>query len=127
MRTIEQIYHIRSTLEKVWNALVKQDEIENWGAGPAIMSSEEDFEFKLWGGDVYGKNLQVVKYKKLVQEWFEVESDHPTRVVFDLRYKDGVTTVRLTHSNVEEKRVKSLSDGWKRYYLGPMKEYLESN
>lgn len=38
---------------------------------------------------------------------------------------DKTTKVELLHENVNDKDEKSLSAGWKKFYLTPMKNYLE--
>jgi len=125
MKTIQQEYQINAPLEKVWKALVDSKVIEKWGAGPAKMSDEVGFEFELWGGDIHGKNIELVKNKKLVQEWYSGNWPTPSRATFTLSPKDGGTMVTLTHENVPDEEEKDIADGWKRYYLGQIKELLE--
>ena len=66
--TINQEYVIDSPAAEVWNALTNTDYIEKWGGGPIKMDDKVGSEFSLWGGDIHGKNIEVVENKKLVQE-----------------------------------------------------------
>jgi activator of HSP90 ATPase len=125
MKSFTQTYTINAPLEKVWKALIDPEEIDFWGGGPAVMDEEEGTEFKLWDGDIYGKNLEVKKEARLVQEWSQDNWNEPSRVTFELSEKDGKTQVELTHDNVPDEDFKEIEDGWKRYYLGPLKEYVE--
>ena len=71
MKRIEKRYSIRAPAEKVWSALVDTALIERWGAGPGVVMDEKPgTAFKLWGGDIHGRNLEVDRWKKLVQEWY---------------------------------------------------------
>lgn len=89
------------------------------------MDDQVGTEFSLWGGDIVGKNIEVAPPKKLVQNWQDKNWPAPSKVTFTLQEKDGITTVDLLHENVPEKRYQSVDQGWRRYYLGPMKKLLE--
>lgn len=125
MKTIKQTYLIKATPKEVWRALVDPDHIELWGAGKAKMKDEVGYHFELWSGDIFGKNLEVVPNKKLVQEWGYSDWDKPSKVTFSLSSVDGDTQVELLHEDVPDKEASSIEDGWKKYYLGEIKKYLE--
>ena len=63
MKTIKQTYQVDAPIASVWKALVDPEYIEGWGGGPAKISDKVGTSFKLWGGDIYGKNLEVVSEK----------------------------------------------------------------
>src|SRR5579871_4873868 len=119
MKSVNQIYEIKAPVKKVWQALVDPKIIEQWGGGPAVMSEEVGFNWSLWGGDIFGKNLEVEPNKKLVQEWSDSKKwKKPSLCVFNLHEKDGITKVTLTHSNIPDEAVADIEEGWKDYYLG---------
>lgn len=126
MKTIRQIYTIAALAERVWEALVDPRIIAKWGGGPAKMNVKRGAAFSLWGGDIHGKNLKVVSKKLLKQEWISKDNDTPGTVTFTLKESKGVTTVTLVHEGISDKSYNDLSDGWKNYYLGPLKSLLES-
>lgn len=125
MKTIRQTNHINAPVEKVWQALVDPKEIDHWGAGPAVMDESIGTEFSLWGGDVHGKNIEVEKNKKLVQEWYGGNWDEPSIATFSLSEKEGLTTLDFVQTNVPDAEFESIDQGWKDYYLDPLKAYLE--
>ena len=125
MKAIRQTYHIKASIEEVWKALTDTKYIDGWGGGPAKMSDKVGFQFSLWGGDIYGKNIEVIANKKLVQEWFGGKWDGPSIATFVLSSKNDQTTIEFTHIDVPESEYKDIEQGWKDYYLGPLKEYLE--
>jgi len=124
-KIIKQEYLIKAPIEKVWQALTEPKEIDMWGGGPAKMKAEENYEFSLWDGDIHGKNIKVAKGKTLKQEWYSGKWQKPSIVTFDLSEKSGKTTVKLVHTDVPEDEKKSISDGWKDFYMGPLKKLLE--
>lgn len=125
MKTFTKTFTTNAAPEKVWQALVDPQIIDEWGAGSAKMSDQENFEFELWGGDIYGKNLLVSKNKLLVQEWTAGDWDTPSKVTFSLKEFNGKTKIELIHEHIPDKEYSEIADGWNRYFLGPMIEYLE--
>lgn len=125
MKIIRQRYTILAPQEKVWDALVNPETIKRWGGGPVMMSDKAGFEFSLWGGDVYGKNLEVEIGKRLVQEWYGGEWEYPSIVTFSLSNDGHCTEVILEHRDVPENEIKDINEGWRDYYLGPIKDMLE--
>jgi activator of HSP90 ATPase len=125
MKTIVQDYHINAHIEKVWEALVNVQEINGWGGGPAKMDDKTGTKFSLWGGDIYGTNIEVEVFKKLVQEWYGGKWEEPSIVTFKLEKKGDSTKLILVQENVPDNEYEDIDQGWKDYYLGPLKSYVE--
>ena len=125
MKTIKQEYIIDAPVEKVWRAFIDHEEINEWGGGPAKMDDKVGSAFSLWGGDIHGTNVRVEENRVLEQDWYGGEWSEPSRVKFILSEVNGKTKVELIQQNVPDKEIDNIDDGWRRYYLGPMKEYLE--
>lgn len=125
MKAIKQTYLINAPVADVWKALVDPQIIDKWGGGPAQMTDKVGFEFKLWGGDIHGKNLEVEPSKKLVQDWVSGDWKNPSKVTFILNSEADKTVLELLHENVPDEEEKSIDQGWKDYYLGPLKKLLE--
>ena len=126
MKTIRQTYIINSSIEEVWKALVNPEYIEKWGGGPAEMNDKAGTEFKLWDGDIHGKNIEIEPLKKLKQEWFGGNWSQPSTTTFTLKKKADKVRIDLLQINVPDNEVKNIDDGWKEYYLGPLKQFLEN-
>ena len=129
MKTIKQTYIIKASVDKVWEALVDARIIEGWGAGPAKMDDKVGTKFSLWGKSIWGKNLEVVQNRKLVQDWYSDEEkkwEKPSKVTFALHEEKDSTRLELVHEDIPDENFKDIADGWKDYYLGPLKDYLEA-
>lgn len=122
---IKQTYTINAPIEKVWEAIVSPKIIDKWGAGPAKMDDKPGSEFTLWGGDIWGKNLEVVKGEKLIQEWFGGDWDKPSKLTIVLKGNSNSTQVDLVHEGVPKDEETDFADGWKTYYFGEIKKLLE--
>lgn len=125
MPVIEQQYEMNATPEEVFEALVNPEIIQLWSCDEAKMSADVGGDFTLWGGQMFGKNLEVVKNKRLVQEWCYDQWEAPSKVTFTLKAKGKRTIVELVHEDVPEKSMKSIDEGWDSYYLGAMKEMFD--
>ena len=125
MKTIKKSYEIAVNKNQVWEALVDPEIIDKWGGGPAIMGSKIGFHFMLWGGDIYGKNIEVENENKLVQEWFSGNWQKPSIVTFTLKNDDKGTILELEQVNVPEDDASDIDQGWDEYYINPMKKFLE--
>ena len=127
MPSITQKYEMDAKPEEVWDALVNSETIEIWSKDESKMTDDVGASWMLWGGQMFGKNLEVVKNKKLVQSWCyeEWDKDKPSKVTITLKPKGKKTIVELLHEDVPEKSVKSITEGWNTYYLGAIKEMFE--
>lgn len=125
MKTIHQTYTIKSPIGTVWQALVDPKIIDKWGGGSADMNDQTGTKFSLWDGEIYGTNTKIVEQKELEQDWFGGKWDAPSKVKLTLSEKEGVTTINLDQSEIPDKEADDIADGWKLYYLGPLKKLLE--
>lgn len=111
--------------EEVFAALTNPFQIEIWSGYPADMKAEIGYVFSLWEGDITGVNLEVVPNRRLVQEWFFGEQDEQSLVVINLKKEGGKTLLELKHSHIPDEVYEEITEGWREYYLGSMKEMLE--
>ena len=129
MKTIKQTYFIKSSVSNVWQALTDPKQIDGWGGGPAKMDDKTGTKFSLWGGSIWGVNTKVLPEKKLVQDWYSDMNnkkwESPSIVTFKLKEEKGGVNLTLLHENVPDADAKDIDLGWKNYYLGPLKDYLE--
>ncbi len=99
------------------------------GGNDAKMSLKEGAKFSAHGGYCFGKNLQLLKNKLIVQswrgsDWGKDELDSTFILSFDQIKNDALLT--MVHANVPDAESKSIADGWKEFYWKPWKEYLKT-
>src|SRR5262245_54357424 len=123
MKAIKQSYLINASPKKVFEALTKPALIKKWSGAPATMSARKGAKFSIWGGDMFGTNLEVVKDKKLVQEW--CTKSFSSKVSFTLKAKGKQTEVALLHEGVPAKVRKNYEEGWEQYYLGSIRNMFD--
>jgi len=125
VKKIEQTYEIKAPVVKVWQALTDPRVIDEWGGGPAKMDAKGGSKFSLWGGDIHGTNTKIAENELLSQDWFGGKWDQPSKLSFHLRQKGNITEVKLVQTDVPDEDAVDIAQGWKDYYLGPLKDLLE--
>ena len=126
MMVIRQSYVIHAPVAKVWQALTDPKVIAAWGAGPANMRPTVGYKFKLWGGDIWGKNTEIKKNKRLAQEWYTDKWKHPSLVTITLNWENGRTYVDMLQEEVPDDERDKINKGWKEFYFGPLIRLVES-
>ncbi len=116
---------ITADREEVFTALTNPFQIEIWSGHPADMKAEAGYEFSLWDGDITGMNLEVVPNRKLVQEWYFGEQKEASIVKIELKQNGAETFVQLQHTNIPDEVYDEITEGWREYYFGSVKEMLE--
>lgn len=129
-KTIKQKTILPAEPSAVYKALMSSTEHSAFTGAEAKIKDKVGTSFSAHGGYIIGKNLKLVKGKKIVQSWKAAESNWPeghlSQVTFELKKKGKGTEIIFTHSNVPSANVKSLGNGWKKYYWNPMKEYFKN-
>lgn len=88
----------------------------------------EGAEFSAWEDAIKGRNIQLDPGKKIVQEWFAVNSrwpeGHKSVLTWTFEEKDGGVTVHLKHESVPVEDEENVLHGWNEYYFEGMKQFF---
>jgi activator of HSP90 ATPase len=125
MNQIRNTFFIHANRDEIFNALTNPLAIELWTGYPAEMEPIPGKEFSLWEGDITGKNLEIIPGKKIVQEWYFNDPQNISIVTIELEDEKKGTRINLLHSNVPEIAFDNMVYGWKEYFFGALKKYLE--
>jgi len=116
---------MKCTGQELFNALTQRDMIQIFTGSEAKMaeSAEKGGEFKLLGGSIAGKYLELVPFTKIVQEWRlkSWPSGHVSKVEIQIKQTKEDTKITLTQTGVPVKEVQTTRMGWQRYYFEAMK------
>ncbi len=128
-RTIRQKVFIRTTPHEIYELLMDTKKHCELEGGKCTISRKVGGKISISDGYITGKNLELVKDKKIVQLWRAVEDcwpeDHYSTVTFTLtKIKEG-TGLAFTQTGVPVDCGDRFDSGWKEYYWEPMKEMLE--
>ena len=123
MRDFKKYYKINTEAEILFSALTNAATIQLWTGEPAVMEPVEGTEFSLWEDSIVGKNLTIIPGKKLVQEWYFGETEHPSIVTILLHEEKNHTSVELRHTNIPDEIYDNITQGWNENYFGALIDF----
>lgn len=85
MKTFKKTFRINAEPSDIYSALTNPFTIEIWSGYPAIISEEPESEFSLREGDITGRNLEFIKYRKIIQEWYFGEQTDKSIVTISIQ------------------------------------------
>jgi activator of HSP90 ATPase len=91
------------------------------------MSEKPGSEFSLWDDDITGKNLEFIKDKKVVQEWYFGEQPEKSIVTITIQPDRGDSQVTVEHTNIPDKDFADIAEGWREYYIGAIINFFNPN
>lgn len=113
--------------EKLYKAWLSSKEHAAFTGGGAKVSDKVGGKFTAWDGYILGKNLELKANKKIVQSWrtSEFPEDAPDSTLeISFEEKNGQTKLNLHHYDLQKGDAKKYRDGWRDYYIEPMKHYF---
>lgn len=128
MKTITQKTLIPSARpEEVYDAIVTAKTHAAFTGAAATGPARVGAKFTAWDGYIMGVHRELVKGKKIVQDWQTTEwpSGMPaSRVEFTFKAAKSGTEIRMVHTNVPANQAAGYRQGWIDYYWTPLKAYF---
>jgi uncharacterized protein YndB with AHSA1/START domain len=125
MKNIRKIVHIRASMEEVFTAMTNPLSIELWSGYPAEMEASPGTAFSMFDGDITGTLLAIEPPSRIEQQWDFGEHPAPSVARIELSEEGNKTRIELNHSNVPDDAFDNINTGWKEYFFGALKSYLE--
>ncbi len=125
MKDFRKTIHIKASREEVFNAITNPLTIELWSGYPASIEPVAGTGFSIFEGDITGKVLSVEAPSMIEQEWYFDDQPASSVVRLELSRESGKTRIDLHHTNIPDEAYENITTGWKEYYLGALKSYLE--
>jgi len=128
--TIRQTVTIGAKPEDVYDVLIDSKKHTKLTGSSASISDKVGGRFTAWDGYIFGKNLELVRGKRIVQEWSTTEWPKgypPSRLEIILTPKADGTQLKMIHSKVPAEQRDDYAEGWKSYYWDPLVAYFKEN
>ena len=125
--SLRQEVDLKATPQRIYQALLSSKDFAAYTGAPAEIDPKAGGAFSLFGGQVVGRNIELIPNQRIVQAW-RVVADFPdgvyTLVKFELKPRDSQTSVILDQTGFAEGDFDHLSAGWHSHYWEPLKIFL---
>jgi activator of HSP90 ATPase len=127
MKTFKNKFRINAEASDIYSAFTNPFTIELWSGYPAIMSTEPGSEFSLWEGDITGKNIDFIKDRKIVQEWYFGDQPEKSVVTILIRPEGENSEVTVEQTNIPDDEFAQITEGWREFYIGAIIGFFNPN
>lgn len=126
MKTIKQVVYFDATPHEVFELLMDSKKHSAFTGSKAKISREVNGKFEAYDPYIEGKNLEIVKDKKIVQSWrgTDWKKAQTSKAEFRFEKKGDGCKMTFTQTGVPEEHYAGIKQGWVDYYWKPMKEYI---
>ena len=125
-KLLRQTVTFKASPHEVYEALMDSRKHARFSQGAAKISRKVGGAISAYDGYITGSNLELVSDQKIVQAWHGSDwpDGHMSKVTFRLMPVPAGTRLSFTHSNVPDKEVENIQQGWIDNYWVPMKAML---
>jgi len=127
MKTFHKTFKINAEPSDIYSALTNPYTIEIWSGYPAVMSEEPGSEFSFWEGDITGRNIEFIKNKKVVQEWYFGDQEEKSIATVMIRQEGDNSLVSVEHTNIPDDDFNDIAEGWREYIIGAIIDFFNPN
>lgn len=117
---------INAPISLVFKSWLNSDGHSKMTGGKADASKDVGASFSAWDGYIWGKNLEIEPYKRILQSWRTSEfSDDEEDSILELLFSEteSGTEITLIHSRLPA-HGEQYMQGWEDHYFTPMKEFF---
>ncbi len=119
---------IPATPQRIYDAWLDSQEHSSFtGGGAATVDPRVGGKYTAWDGYIQGTTDALEAGKRIVQSWRSADfpDDAPdSRLEVLLEPSPRGARVTLVHTNIPDGQAQDYKQGWKDYYLAPMKAYF---
>jgi len=126
--TIRQKALIPAAPDEVYGALIDEKKHSEFTGSKATCDPRVGGKLTAWDGYISGKNLELEKGKRIVQEWVTTEWPEgypPSRLELTFEKTEKGTEISMVHSGVPEEQAADIKQGWIDFYWKPLKDYFK--
>jgi uncharacterized protein YndB with AHSA1/START domain len=129
-----QVIHQEITVDadraRVYEALTDAEQFgELTGGGAVTLTADAGSAFSLFGGHITGRNVELVRDRRLVQAWRAASWPEGNYSIVTFQFEDGgdgATKLVFDHTGFPEEAHDDLAAGWVKMYWEPLKRYLSA-
>jgi activator of HSP90 ATPase len=117
-----------TTPDRIYHVLLDAKQFQACSGLPAEIDPKAGGWFKLFDGQIEGRNVELIPNQRIVQAWRP--ASWPAGVYsiakFELAPRGGGTRIVFDHAGFTEDKQEHLASGWQEHYWGPLHKYLNA-
>jgi activator of HSP90 ATPase len=123
---LHQEIDLKASPHRIYEILLESKQFAAFTGMPAEINPEAGGTFKMFGGLIEGRNIELVPDQRIVQAWRPANWDPGdySLVEFQLKAQDSGTKLILDHKGFREGNFGHLDSGWHERYWNPLAKYL---
>jgi activator of HSP90 ATPase len=112
--------------QSVYEALLDPKQFAAFTGVPAEIDAKEGGAFSLFGGQILGRNVELIPNQRIVQAWRPASWDPGVYsiVKFELKPSGPGSTLVLDHTGFPEGLADHLNSGWHTHYLDTLQRFF---
>ena len=118
-----------TTPEFLYKFFIDSDMHTEITGSKAIISNNVGGKFIAWDGYIKGEVIYLEKNKKIIQKWRTTDfSDNDKASLLEITFEEieeNMTRLTLKHSELPTGTEEEYKNGWKNYYIKPLKEFIK--
>jgi activator of HSP90 ATPase len=128
LKIIKQTVNFKASPREIYEILMDSKKHSALTGSTAKISRKIGGKFSVYDGALYGKNIELLPDKKIVQEWRNDEwtdkNQFSILTIKLIKAKNG-TKLEMTHKNIPDYDYQGVKEGWNEYYWNPLKEMIK--
>jgi activator of HSP90 ATPase len=126
--TIHQEVDFKTAPARIYEALLDAKQFSAFTKDTAEIQPQPGGPFKLFGGKIEGRNIELLPNQRIVQAWRPAywPAGVYSIVKFELVARDSGTRIVLDHAGFAEDKWQGLNEGWPIRYWDPLHKYLNA-
>jgi activator of HSP90 ATPase len=126
--TIHQEIDYKTTPERIYQVLLDAKQFAACSGLPAEIQPQAGGTFKLFDGQIEGRNVELLPNKRIVEAWRPASwpAGEYSIARFELVARGSGTRVILDHVGFSADKQEHLASGWQDHYWGPLHKYLNA-
>jgi activator of HSP90 ATPase len=119
-------FTLNASPQRIYEALLDAKQFAAFSGLPAEIDPKAGGAFSLFGGQIVGRNVELVPNQRIVQAWRPAHWGPGVYSIarFDLKTEGSGSVFSVDQKGFPEGDFDGLSDGWKLHYGDPLKKYL---
>ena len=124
--SLHQEAHFKVRPQRIYEVLLDSKRFAAFSGMPADIDPKPGGAFSMFGGQIIGRNVELIADQRIVQAWRPTHWDPGVYSIvrFEMKPQGSETLLVLDHTGFPEGEFDHLSWGWQNHYMERLKKFL---